>query len=106
MISQSPDKVVLRNFEGYMTSYTEALDYDPEAIKAWENKVQKRAEPGQKGVLALLEGDELAIKPQGFDSTHKRDAEAHRLNQDTSKWEPHQANGGNGKKVPLVESKD
>jgi len=102
VISQSPDKVVLRNFEGYITSYTEAMDYDPEAIKAWEAKVQKRSEPGQEGVLALLEGEELAIKPQGFDATHKRGAEAHRLNQDSSKWEPHHAGGGNRQKLPLT----
>ena len=89
-----------------MTSYTEAMDYDPEAIKAWETKVQKRSEPGQEGVLALLEGEKLAIKPQGFDSTHKRNAEAHRLNQDTGKWEPHHANGGQGKKLPLAKAKD
>ncbi|MBN1991707.1 MAG: lysine 2,3-aminomutase [Anaerolineae bacterium] len=96
LISQSPGKVVLRNFEGYITSYTEAADYDPEAIKNWEAKLQKRAEPGQEGVSSLLAGEKLAIKPSGFDRTHKRKAVAHRLNQDESKWQPYHANG-NGK---------
>jgi lysine 2,3-aminomutase len=91
LISQAPGRVVLRNFEGYIMSYTEALDYDPEAIKAWEAKVEKRPEPGQEGVLALLEGDQLAIKPEGFDSTHQRGGSKHRLNQDDGKWTPYRA---------------
>jgi lysine 2,3-aminomutase len=78
LISQAPGKVVLRNFEGYITTYTEAGDYDPNAIKAWENNVEKRPEPGQEGVLGLLEGKQLDIKPEGYDSTHHRnDVERH-----------------------------
>ncbi len=89
LISQAPGKVVLRNFEGYITTYTEAGDYDPEAIKAWESKIEKRPEPGQEGVLNLLEGHQLDIKPEGFDNTHRRNATEHRLNQDVSKWTPY-----------------
>ncbi len=103
LISQAPSRVVLRNFEGYITSYTEALDYDPEAIKAWEAKVEKRPEPGQAGVLALLEGDELAIKPAGFDTTHQRGGSKHRLNQDDSKWTPYRADKDEPI-IPLVPS--
>lgn len=36
VISQSPGKVVLRNFEGFITTYTEPLDYDPDMIKHQE----------------------------------------------------------------------
>ena len=32
VISQAPGKVVLRNFEGFITTYTEPLDYDPHEI--------------------------------------------------------------------------
>jgi len=90
LISQAPNKVVLRNFEGYISSYTEVGDYDPTAIEAWEAKAERRPEPGQSGVLGLLEGEDMAIKPQGFDETHKRDGITHRLNQDESKWVPFQ----------------
>jgi len=90
LISQAPNKVVLRNFEGYISSYTEVGDYDPTAIEAWEAKAERRPEPGQAGVLGLLEGEDMAIKPQGFDETHKRDGITHRLNQDESKWVPFQ----------------
>jgi lysine 2,3-aminomutase len=88
LISQSPGKVVLRNFEGYITTYTEAGDYDPEAIKAWEAKAEKRPEPGQEGVFSLLEGHQLDIKPEGFERIHRRGGRKHRLNQDESKWTP------------------
>jgi lysine 2,3-aminomutase len=107
LISQSPEKVVLRNFEGFMTTYTEAGDYDPQAIKAWEAKVEKRAEPGQSGVHGLLAGEQLALKPEGFDDIHKRGGIEHRLNQDSAKWMPYKGDGQEQKKevVPAEEVK-
>ncbi len=96
LISQAPGKVVLRNFEGYITAYTEAGDYDPDAIKAWEAKVAKRPEPGQEGVLSLLHGEQLNIKPEGFEDTHKRNGIAHRLNKNEDKWVPHHTPAENG----------
>ena len=93
LISQGSGKVVLRNFEGYISSYTEAGDYDPTAIKAWESKIERRSEPGQEGVYGLLEGHALSIKPEGFDNTHLRNAIEHRLNQQADKWTPHRTNG-------------
>ncbi len=102
LISQAPGKIVLRNFEGYITTYTEPTDYDPEAILAWEDKVEKRSEPGQQGVAGLLEGDALAIKPEGFDEIHKRNGIEHRLNQDESKWKPYHLDE-RGDVIPLAQ---
>jgi lysine 2,3-aminomutase len=101
LISQAPNKVVLRNYEGFITTYTEAGDYDPDAIKAWEAKVEKRPEPGQEGVSGLLEGRDLAIKPAAFDRVHERSAIKHRLNQDESKWIPAQVSD-NHQIIPLT----
>jgi lysine 2,3-aminomutase len=101
LISQAPGKVVLRNFEGYITTYTEAGDYDPDAIKAWEAKVEQRPEPGQEGVLNLLEGKQLDIKPENFEQIHQRNGIQHRLNQDESKWTPYHANGQDKAVIPL-----
>jgi lysine 2,3-aminomutase len=101
LISQGPGKVVLRNFEGYITTYTEPEHYDPNAIKAWEAKLEKRAEPGQEGILSLLEGDQLDIKPQHFDEIHQRGGIRHRLNQDEDKWRPYHINGKDEKVIPL-----
>ncbi|HEX7976485.1 MAG TPA: lysine 2,3-aminomutase [Anaerolineales bacterium] len=84
MISMSDHKVVLRNFEGYITTYEEPLDYDPK--QAAKPQV-KRLEPGQSGVLGLLEGEGMFIKPEGFDETHDRHGIQHRL-KDDKKWVP------------------
>jgi len=84
MISMSDHKIVLRNFEGFITTYEEPVDYNPS--KAAQTTL-KRPEPGQSGVLGLLEGDQMFIKPQGFDDLHDRGGIQHRL-KDESKWLP------------------
>jgi lysine 2,3-aminomutase len=84
LISQSDHKVILRNYEGFITTYEEPTDYRPEhAAKSG----LKRPEPGQSGVLGLLEGDEMFIKPEGFDELHDRGGIQHRL-KDAAKWVP------------------
>jgi lysine 2,3-aminomutase len=88
MVSQAPSKIVLRNYEGFITTYTEPVDYDPHAIDYLEAQARKRPEPGQSGVLGLLEGERLTIEPAGFGETHWRGAEQHRLNADPGKWQP------------------
>lgn len=90
VVSQAPGKVVLRNFEGFITTYTEPLDYDPHEIRALESLVAPRQEPGQEGVLALLEGKQMAIEPEGFSNVHARGGGEHRLRSGESarKWQP------------------
>ena len=60
VISQAPGKVVLRNFEGVITTYTEPADYKNECnceyCKAAQNK-------SIEGVSSLLEGKGMAIEP-------------------------------------------
>jgi lysine 2,3-aminomutase len=84
LISMSDHKVVLRNFEGFITTYEEPTDYKPSDAAKF---TLKRPEPGQSGVLGLLEGDELFIKPEGFDQIHERGGIQHRL-KDQRKWVP------------------
>ena len=89
VLSTAPGKVVLRNYEGFITTYSEPLDYDPTAIQHLEALAARRPEPGQSGVLGLLQGERLAIEPAGFAETHTRGAgQAHRLKADPHKWEP------------------
>ena len=85
LLSYSDHKVILRNYEGYVTTYEEPTDYLPS--DAAKFKGLKRPEPGQGGVSALLEGDEMFIKPEGFDQTHDRSGIEHRL-KDPKKWVP------------------
>jgi len=85
LLSMSDHKVVLRNYEGYVTTYEEPTDYTPE--KAAKFLGEKRAEPGQSGILGLLEGEQMFIKPEGFDEIHNRGGIQHRL-KEASKWAP------------------
>jgi lysine 2,3-aminomutase len=87
-ISASDHKVVLRNFEGFITTYEEPLDYQPHDPRTCKFCREKRAEPGQSGVFGLLDGERMSIAPEGFDQTHKRGAGKHRLNSDEQKWQP------------------
>jgi len=87
LISQAPGKVVLRNYEGYITTYDEPLDYDPHAIDYLDRQAEHRSEVGQVGVSGLLEGRISALKPEGFDEIHRRDGIQHRLNADEHKWQ-------------------
>ncbi len=87
-ISASDHKIVLRNYEGFITTYEEPTQYaihDPKTCKYCQ---QQHLEPGQAGVLGLLEGDGMFIKPEGFDSLHNRGGGVHRLREDASKWKP------------------
>jgi lysine 2,3-aminomutase len=89
VVAQAPGKIVLRNYEGFMTTYTEPLDYDPHAIDALDAQARQRLEPGQRGVVGLLEGERLTIEPAGFSEVHARGGAEHRLRgDDASKWQP------------------
>jgi lysine 2,3-aminomutase len=93
LISQSPGKVVLRNYEGFITSYEEPTDYDPHLIDHLDRQSVRRQESGQSGVYGLLSGDAEAITPEGFQETHKRGGARHRLNSDAGKWRRYHKNG-------------
>ncbi len=90
VLAQAPGKVVLRNFEGFITTYTEPLDYDPDLIKHQESLIAPRSEPGQGGILNLLEGQRMFIEPEGFANVHARGGAEHRLRSGdlSHKWQP------------------
>jgi hypothetical protein len=88
LISYSDHKVVLRNYEGYITTYEEPPTYERHDEAACTYCRSQRSEPGQSGVLGLLQGERMWIEPKGFEDVHTRgNTEAHRL-QDPSKWVP------------------
>jgi lysine 2,3-aminomutase len=87
-ISSSDHKVVLRNYEGYITTYEEPQKYaihDPKTCSYCQNK---RLEPGQSGVSGLLDGEAMFIEPEHFEELHNRGGGQHRLRADTDKWKP------------------
>jgi lysine 2,3-aminomutase len=89
LISYSDHKVILRNFEGYITTYEEPTEYTPhDRANCWYCQ-HPRPEPGQGGVESLLDGNEMWIAPAGFEQAHLRGrTEPHRL-QDPAKWTPY-----------------
>jgi lysine 2,3-aminomutase len=61
LISQSPGKVVLRNFEGVITTYSQPEEYTsdcqcPDCVSA----------KNPEGVASLLQGDQLSLEPEGL----------------------------------------
>jgi len=60
VLSQAPNKVILRNYEGVITTYTEPTDYVP-----MEDNIKG------EGVLALLKGEKVSIEPSDLER-HKR----------------------------------
>lgn len=66
VISQAPHKVVLRNFEGVITTYTEPEEYHEEC-QCEDCKAHKT----NTGVSKLLSGGAMAIEPRELDR-HKR----------------------------------
>jgi lysine 2,3-aminomutase len=88
LISYSDHKIVLRNYEGYITTYEEPLDYepiDPELVKPF---MDETLEPGQSGIFGLLQGEAMSVKPEGFDTLHIRGGKMHRLRENAEKWIP------------------
>ena len=57
VISQSPHKVILRNYEGVITTYTEPEDYKENTCSPLPDK--KHVE----GVVSLLHGEQMALEP-------------------------------------------
>src|SRR4051812_46767590 len=89
LISYSDHKVVLRNYEGYITTYEEPMEYKQHDRTSCTSCQAARPEPGQSGVLGLLEGERMWIEPKGFEQVHARgNQEAHRLQQ-PGKWTPY-----------------
>jgi lysine 2,3-aminomutase len=101
VVSQSADRVVVRNFEGFMSAYTQPETYerhDParcSACQALARDTALRDEDGQKGVAALLSGEQDAIVPEGFHVAHQRLTRI--------RWAPIKARIGDG---PLALSTD
>jgi lysine 2,3-aminomutase len=106
LISYSDHKVVLRNYEGYITTYEEPLDYQPHDKSRCAACQDTRPEPGQSGVHGLLQGERMWIEPEGFGEIHSRgNLEAHRL-QRPDKWTPYGVGAieGQTRSLPVLEA--
>ncbi len=76
VISQSPGRVVLRNFEGVITTYTEPVEYHEECnCPECQAERQHKVADGKAvdGVISLLEGERMNIEPRAL-KRHERNA--------------------------------
>jgi len=92
LLSMSDTRVALRNFEGMIGIYEQPApgEYATHDSKNCSYCQNKRPEPGQAGLTQLLDGEQMSIKPEGFDLSHARaGGNRHRLNADKSKWKPY-----------------
>lgn len=67
MISQSPERVVLRNYEGVITTYQQPNCYDSKKDAAVETEAQKAHQ--SFGVMGLLEGNRVTIELKELERT-------------------------------------
>ena len=75
LLSQSADHVVVRNFEGFISAYTQPEVYerhDPATCPSCQRQRAASGEEEQEGVAALLTGEQLAIVPEGFEISRQR----------------------------------
>ena len=64
VISQSNDRLILRNFEGVITTYKEPKNYSPDChceVCRGKKKIH------QIGISALLSGEKMSIEPENLD---------------------------------------
>jgi lysine 2,3-aminomutase len=87
LLSMSDHKIIVRNFEGFVTTYEEPVEYRPHDPKSCAYCQNKRLEVGQTGLTGLLDDEQMFIKPEGFDQIHERSGIQHRL-KDERKWTP------------------
>lgn len=76
VLTQSPDRVVVRNYEGFISVYAQPETYDRHdsaTCPACVRHALESGEAGQEGVASLLRGDRLAIRPEGFEAIYCRD---------------------------------
>jgi lysine 2,3-aminomutase len=74
LLSQSAERVVVRNFEGLISAYTQPETYARhDAASCPSCRRRQAAGAGeQEGLAALLSGEGVAIVPEGYEATHQR----------------------------------
>ena len=72
LLSMSESRVVVRNYEGFISAYAQPTDYRPHDPATCAYCQARRSEGGQDGVAGLLAGQVLTITPEGWRALHQR----------------------------------
>jgi lysine 2,3-aminomutase len=71
LLSQSDSRVVIRNFEGFISTYVQPTDYRPHDPRTCP--YCRAQATGQEGVAGLLQGHAMTITPTGWRQAHERE---------------------------------
>jgi lysine 2,3-aminomutase len=72
LLSSSDEKVILRNYEGYIGAYTQPLNYQPHNSHNCSYCQNSKRAKKQKGIFGLTQGEKHAIRPENWDANHRR----------------------------------
>jgi len=73
MLSMSESRVVIRNYEGFISTYAQPDDYKSHDPATCPYCRSHTTEGGQEGVAGLLSGEHLSIAPESWERTHRRE---------------------------------
>ncbi|MBI3732721.1 MAG: lysine 2,3-aminomutase [Chloroflexi bacterium] len=101
LVSQSPERVVVRNFEGVLAAYDQPTDYkNHDARTCADCRAAQEQKSLQDGVSGLLAGDRLTIVPEGYQDLHRRGRTEPNTVEELLEIAAKRANGnGNGQPV-------
>ena len=83
LLSLSDSQVVVRNYEGFISTYVQPTDYQPHDPATCPYCQARCGEGGQGGVAGLLAGQARMIAPEGWHGLHQRGTAPHLL---PSEW--------------------
>ena len=73
LVSQSPQRVVVRNFEGVFAAYDQPLDYrDHDRRTCADCRAASAHQDLQDGLSGMLAGEMLTLEPEGYKELHRR----------------------------------
>ncbi len=73
LLSMSDTEVVVRNYEGFISTYTQPAYYRRHDPRSCPYCRAQRDEGGQEGVAGLLSGRKRTIAPEGWEDLHRRE---------------------------------
>jgi lysine 2,3-aminomutase len=72
LLSMSDHQVVVRNYEGVITAYSQPDSYQPHNPSTCAYCTEEHTERGQEGIAGLLAGRRRKIAPDGWQDLHAR----------------------------------
>lgn len=72
LISSSDDRVVLRNYEGFISAYAQPTEYKRHDAESCSYCQKQKRDSNSQGVFGLLDGQARSIQPKGWKNVHKR----------------------------------